>query len=285
MDILIEDAMQYSDDFRLVNAFPPARFLPSVKRTIVLTEKLKLSLEECIGRHLTSPPSPNCYAHFLLSQSYPRELAIFSIFEVFALGLDSTGSTTLWALGLLVHNQEAQQKLYQEIREHTTRTEKGIVRADEVGKLEYLQAVVKETMRMKPIAPLAVPHIAMTDTVLKGMPVAEGTPVMVNLYALHYDPKVWDEPERFVPERFLESSNMFRGKRGQYSFLPFGAGMRVCPGMEVGKLQLAFAVSNLVNSFHWSNAVEGEKPDLTEDFTFVLAMKKPLEARIVPRGI
>ncbi|RWR90097.1 S-canadine synthase-like protein [Cinnamomum micranthum f. kanehirae] len=285
MDILIEDAMQYSGDSRLVDAFPPARFLPSVKRTVVLTEKLKLRIAECIGRHLTSPPPPNCYAHFLLSQSFPREIAIFSIFEVFILGVDSTGSTTMWALGLMVQNQDAQLKLYQEIRDRTTRNEKGIVKVGDVGKLEYLQAVVKETMRMKPIAPMAVPHKAVKDTFLKGMPVAEGTTVMVNLYALHYDPKVWDEPKRFEPDRFLESSKNFQGKRGQYSFLPFGAGMRVCAGMDVGKLQIAFVVSNLVNAFHWSNAVEGEKPDLTEAFTFVLAMKKPLEARIVPRGI
>ncbi|KAJ8618959.1 hypothetical protein MRB53_015145 [Persea americana] len=144
----------------------------------------------------------------------------------------------MWALGLLVNNQEAQQ-----IRDHATCTEKGIVKVEEVGKLEYLQAVVKETMRMKPIAPLAVPHKATRDTTLDG---------------LH----VWDELDRFKPERFMESSKEFLGKRGQYPFLPFGVGMRACTGMEVGKLQLPFAVSNQVNAFHWSNAVEGEEPNL-----------------------
>ncbi|XXG60940.1 hypothetical protein AAC387_Pa04g2728 [Persea americana] len=179
----------------------------------------------------------------------------------------------MWALGLLVNNQEAQQ-----IRDHATYTEKGIVKVEEVGKLEYLQAVLKEMMRMKPIAPLAVPHKATRDTTLDGLHVAEvwvggggvggagaggfGATVMVNLYALHYDPKVWDEPERFKPERFMESSKEFLGKRGQYPFLPFGAGMQACAGMEVGKLQLPFAVSNQVHAFHWSNAVEGEEPNL-----------------------
>ncbi|RWR90115.1 S-canadine synthase-like protein [Cinnamomum micranthum f. kanehirae] len=167
------------------------------------------------------------------------------------------------------------------MKDHATCTDKGIVRVEEVGKLEYLQAVVKETTRMKPIAPLAVPHKAARDTALKGLHVAEGTTVMVNLYALHSDPKVWDEQDRFNPDRFMESSKEFSGKRGKYSYLPFGAGMRACAGMDVGKLHLAFAVSNLVNAFHWSNAVEGEKPDLTEDLTFVLAMKTPLETRII----
>ncbi|KAJ8618945.1 hypothetical protein MRB53_015131 [Persea americana] len=285
MDVMVEEAFKCGDDARILDTFPPARFLPSVKRAIMQMEKLNLRVEECIGHHLASSPPPNCYAHFLLSQSFPREVTIFSIFEVFVLGLDSIGSTTMWALGLLVHNQEAQQKLYQEIRDHATGTEKGIVKVEEVGKLEYLQAVVKETMRMKPIAPLAVPHKAARDTTLDGLHVAEGTTVLVNLYALHYDPKVWDEPDRFKPERFMESSKEFLGKRGQYSFLPFGAGMKACAGMEVGKLQLPFAVSNLVNAFHWSNAVEGEEPNLSEDFSFILAMKTPLEARIVPRGI
>ncbi|KAJ8618949.1 hypothetical protein MRB53_015135 [Persea americana] len=285
MDVMVDEALKYSDDARILDTFPPARFLPSVRRVIMKMEKLKLRVEECIGHHLASPPPPNCYAHFLLSQNFPRGVTISSIFEVFILGLDSTGSTTMWALGLLVQNQEAQQKLYQEIRDHATCTEKGIVKVEEARNLEYLQAVVKETMRMKPIAPLAVPHKAARDTTLGGLHVAEGTTVMVNLYALHYDPKVWDEPERFKPERFMESSKEFLGKRGQYSFLPFGAGMRACAGMEVGKLQLPFAVSNLVNAFHWSNAVESEEPNLGEDFSFILAMKTPLEARIVPRGI
>ncbi|XXG60927.1 hypothetical protein AAC387_Pa04g2717 [Persea americana] len=230
MDDLVEHGMKYSDASRVVDALPPARFLPSIKRTIKQTEKLKLRIAECIGFHLTTPPPPNCYAHFLLSQSFPREVTVFSIFEVFALGLDSTGSTTLWALGLLVNNQEVQQKLYQEIRDHTTCTDKGIVRVEEVGKLEYLQAVVKETMRMKPTAPIAVPYKAARDTALNGRHVAEGTTKMVNLYALHYDPKVWDEPERLNPDRFIESSKDLSGKRGQYSYLPFGAGMRACAG-------------------------------------------------------
>ncbi|KAJ8618960.1 hypothetical protein MRB53_015146 [Persea americana] len=227
MDVMVEETLKYSDNARMLDTFSPARFLPSVKRAIKQMEKLKLRVEECIGHHLASPPPPNCYAHFLLSQSFPREVTIFSIFKVFVLGLDSTGS----------------------------------------------------------IAPLAVPHKATRDTTLDGLHVAEGATVMVNLYALHYDPKVWDEPDQFKPERFMESSKEFLGKRGQYSFLPFGAGMRACAGLEVGKLQLPFAVSNLVNAVHWSNAVEGEEPNLSEDFTFILAMKTPLEARIVPRGI
>ncbi|RWR90116.1 LOW QUALITY PROTEIN: S-canadine synthase-like protein [Cinnamomum micranthum f. kanehirae] len=260
MDFMVDEALRCNDEARILDTFPPARFLPSVKRTIMKMEKLQLRVEEYIGRHLASPPPPNCYAHFLLSQNFPIGVTISSIFEVFILGLDSTGSTTMWALGLLVHNQEAQQKLYQEIRDHATCTEKGIVKVEEVGKLEYLQAVVKETMRMKPIAPLAVPHRAARDTTLDGLHVAEGTTTKCGM-------------NRSGSSR-SESSKEFLGKRGQYSFLPFGAGMRACAGMEVGNLQLLFAVSNL-----------GEEPNLSEDFSFILAMKTPLEARIVPRGI
>ncbi|RWR90102.1 putative CYP719 [Cinnamomum micranthum f. kanehirae] len=285
MDFMLEETLWYSDDSRILDTFPPARFLPSIKRAVMQMEKVKLRLMECIGRPLDSPLPPTCYAHFLLSQSFPREAAIFSIFELFLLGVDSTGSTTMWALGLLMQNQEAQQKLYQEIRDHASCNQKGVVTVEEIGKLEYLQAVAKETMRMKPIAPLAVPHQAARDTTLDGLHVAEGTTVLANLYALHYDPKVWDEPERFKPERFLESSKEFLGKRGQYSFLPFGAGMRACAGMEVGKLQLPFAICNLVNAFHWSNVVGKKAPKLIEGFNFALSMKTPLEARIEPRGI
>ncbi|RZC52827.1 hypothetical protein C5167_021255 [Papaver somniferum] len=141
---------------------------------------------------------------------------------------------------------------------------------------------------MKPIAPLAVPHQAVCDSSLMGMKVRKGTPVMVNIYAVHYDPTVWVEPQRFMPERFLGALNDGGDKNKatlamERSLIAFGAGRRICAGMDLAKLQVALTLANLVNSFRWSCVSEGKFPDLTEDLFFILRMKTPLVARIVPR--
>lgn len=108
-----------------------------------------------------------------------------------------------------------------------------IVTVEAVSKLQYLHAVVKESMRLKAIAPLAVPHKTAKDSTLMGMRVTEGTSVLVNLYAVLRDGSVWRDPNRFIPDRFLANSKHGDGNGGvrngleramERSFLPFGAG-------------------------------------------------------------
>uniref|UniRef100_A0AAU7PIV5 Cytochrome P450 CYP719A3 n=1 Tax=Asarum sieboldii TaxID=76098 RepID=A0AAU7PIV5_9MAGN len=284
MDRVVEDTISITGHGRLVDAFAFARFLPSVRRTFQQTLHVKRKIEEVIRPHLSPSPPQNSFLDVLLSQNLPEEVTIFCIFEVFLLGVDSTASTTAWALAFLIHHQDVQEKLHREISDyHRKEGGKKIVKAEDVSKLQYLQAVVKETMRMKPIAPLAVPHKTTKDTKLNGRSVGKGTQVVVNIYSVHYDPKVWTEPERFSPERFL-AGGVKQGKNEKLqdqSFIPFGGGMRTCAGMELGKLQVALAVANLVGAFRWAPAVASELPDMSEEMTFVLMMKNPLAARIM----
>ncbi|KAF5207533.1 (S)-canadine synthase [Thalictrum thalictroides] len=122
------------------------------------------------------------------------------------------------------HIKQNIEKLYQEIRK--TLNDVDLVRIEDVSKLKYLQAVVKETMRMKPIAPFAIPHKTAKETTLMGTKVAKGTSIMVNLYALHHNPDIWTEPYKFIPERFMQGEDgSATNKTMEKSFLPFGAGM------------------------------------------------------------
>ncbi|XP_058114255.1 cheilanthifoline synthase-like [Magnolia sinica] len=148
--------------------------------------------------------------------------------------------------------------------------------------MPYLQAVVNEVLRMKPIAPLAIPHKTVNDTTLMGLKIDKGTAVMVNIYAVHHDPKVWDHPERFMPERFMNENARNVSMAMEQSFLPFGAGRRICAGMELGKVQVGLTLANLINRFEWV-AADGDGPDMTDDFTALLRMKEPLVAGITLR--
>nr|ANY58159.1 putative CYP719 [synthetic construct] len=277
----IEELIRISGYARLAEAFYYAKYLPSHKKLEKAVEEAHYRVKALISPLLTSDPPPNSYLHFLLSQNHPEEVIIFCIYEVYLLGVDSTSSTTAWALAFLVREPAVQEKLYQELSNFVgDRQQMGCaVKVEDVNKLQYLQAVMKETMRMKPIAPLAIPHKACKDTSLGGNKVDKGTRVMVNLHALHHNPKVWKEPNTFKPERFLE----LKDKEMEQSFLPFSAGMRTCAGMELGKLQFGFALANLVNAFQWTCVADGKLPDMSDLLGFVLFMKTPLEARIVPR--
>nr|ANY58189.1 putative N-methyltransferase [synthetic construct] len=280
----IEDIIRISGYARLAEAFYYAKYLPSHKKAEREAFLVKCRVEKLVRPLLSSNPPSNSYLYFLLSQNFEEEVIIFCIFELYLLGVDSTSSTTTWALAYLIREQGAQEKLYQDIR--MTLGDVDLVKIEDVSKLKYLQGVIKETMRMKPIAPLAIPHKTAKETTLVGTKVAKGTRIMVNLYALHHNENIWPEPYKFMPERFLEGeAKTAYNKAMEQSFLPFSAGMRICAGMDLGKLQFAFALANLVNAFKWSCVEEGKFPDMGEELSFVLLMKTPLEARIAPRNV
>lgn len=278
IDNTIHEFLSLAGYSGLAHVFNCARYVPGLNRPFKEMHQLRHKIEGLIRPYI-SRSSDNSYVQFLLSQDITEEIIIANLFEIFMLAVDSVSSTTAWSLALLIHNPKVQQKLYEEVsREVGSEAIKPV----NIKNLQYLNAVVKETMRMKPIAPLAVPHRTARDSMLAGTKIAAGTNVMVNIYKLLHDPKVWVEPHRFVPDRFLASSVI--SNEMEKCFLPFGAGRRVCAGMELGKLQVAFTLASLVHKYKWSSAVEDQLPDLSEELTSILMMKKPLQARIAPRS-
>ncbi|KAI3831681.1 hypothetical protein MKW92_017501 [Papaver armeniacum] len=281
----LDELVSISGYASLADAFKFYENLPSHKKTIRAVHAIKNSIDNLIRPHIVSNPPTNTYLHFLLSQDFSEDVIISAILEVYDLGVDSTASTTVWALTFLVREQKIQEKLYREINNVTGG--KRPVKVEDLNKLPYLQAVMKETMRMKPIAPMAIPHKASKDTSLMGKKVNKGTVVMVNLYAIHHNPAVFPELYKFMPEKFLKDANgdgsLGDIKKMESSLLAFSAGMRICAGMELGKLQLAFGLASLVNEFKWDCVADGKLPDLSEEHCFILLMKNPLEARVTPR--
>ncbi|OVA11724.1 Cytochrome P450 [Macleaya cordata] len=254
----IEELIRVSGYARLAEAFYYAKYLPSHKKAVRDVEEANRRVQNLVRPFLSFNPPTNSYLHFLRSQNYPEEVIIFAIFEAYLLGVDSTSSTTAWALAFLVREPKVQDKVYQELKNFTVNNGREMLKVEDINKLPYLQAVIKETMRMKPIAPLAIPHKACRETSLMGSKIDKGTRVMVNIYALHHNQKVWKEPFKFMPERFLQIDNQdVNGKAMEQSLLPFSAGMRICAGMELGKLQFSFSLANLVNAFEWSCVADG----------------------------
>ncbi|KAF8813428.1 putative cytochrome P450 monooxygenase [Phlegmacium glaucopus] len=138
--------------------------------------------------------------------------------------------------------------------------------------LPYLQAFVDEIHRFRPIKPIALPHMATEDITYKGYVIPKGTLLFMNTWGIMHDPDLFEEPETFRPERFLE--NKFGTKPGadiKYfrNNFGFGAGRRICPGERMGRRTIALNAINLVWAFNFSPL------KATEHFT--LAMDRYIE--------
>ncbi|GLJ19662.1 hypothetical protein SUGI_0356190 [Cryptomeria japonica] len=152
---------------------------------------------------------------------------------------------------------------------------------EDLRKLPYLQAVVKETLRKESIAPLAIPHETVEECKVMGITIPAKSSLLFNLHSVCNDPGAWKEPDQFMPERFL--GNMDSDKVRMW-YLPFGAGRRVCAGMDLANVHVPITLANLLVKFEWTCVKEGNPPDLTRHIpSFILEMKYPLEARITYR--
>lgn len=195
-------------------------------------------------------------------------------------GTDTTALLTEWVMAELVFNYEVQHKLHHEL--DIVVGNKNITDAD-VAKLPYLQAIVKETLRVHPPGPLlSWARLSTSDVQLSnGMVVPANTTAMVNMWAITHDPKVWEEPLVFKPERFLDADVDVRG--GDLRLAPFGAGRRVCPGKNLGLVTVTLWVAKLLQHFEWVQDM-ANPVDLTEVLKLSCEMKSPLSVVAVSRN-
>ncbi|XP_072964105.1 cytochrome P450 71A1-like [Typha angustifolia] len=210
---------------------------------------------------------------FELTEEHVKGLLV----DMLAAGTDTTYVALEWAMAELVCSPEAMKKLQAEVRAATA-SQDGMVSASELNSMSYLKAVVKETLRLHPPAPLLLPRESIRDCIdLKGYHVAEGTRVIINAWAIGRDPRYWDAPDEFCPERFYNSEVDFKGC--DFQLIPFGAGRRICPGMQFAVSTIELALANLVRGFDWElpRGLERTGLDMSEAPRFIICRKKRLQ--------
>ncbi|GJN21559.1 hypothetical protein PR202_gb09046 [Eleusine coracana subsp. coracana] len=189
----------------------------------------------------------------------------------------SLSAATEWAMAELLQNQDAMKRLQDEIAT-VVGTNKQMEEAD-LNRLPYLQAVVNETLRLHPPVPFAT-GLAEATVEVQGYNIPKGTATFVNIWAIGRDGEVWDEPEKFMPERFLQSEISFFGT--DFELIPFSAGRRICPGLSLAAKIVPLLLGSMVHRFQWTPLPEdqdgGDGIDMTEQFGLVMAMAVPLRA-------
>ncbi|KAB1218857.1 Cytochrome P450 76C4 [Morella rubra] len=192
-------------------------------------------------------------------------------------GNDTTTSTVEWAMAELLRDPAKMAKAREEAEEVLGNV--GLVQESDILKLPYLQAVVKETLRLHPPAPLLVPHKAEADVEMCGFTVPKNAQILVNVWAMGRDSSIWPNPTLFSPERFLEKDIDYKGR--DFELIPFGAGRRICPGLPLASRMVSFILASLVYSFHWKLPAETKPEDLDMSEAaagFTLHRAKPLLA-------
>ncbi|KAK8561153.1 hypothetical protein V6N12_048228 [Hibiscus sabdariffa] len=198
-----------------------------------------------------------------------------------ALGAVDTNVVTLtWAVSLLLNNRHVLKKAQDELDIHVGKERQ--VEESDISNLVYLQAIIKETMRLYPAVPLSIPREAMEDCTVAGFHVPAGTRLLVNLWKLQRDPSIWQKPLDFMPERFLSDHANIDVRGQNFEFIPFGGGRRICPGITFALRFLNLALARLLHGFEWGT-VSDEAIDMSESPGIAVPKATPLEVTLTPK--
>lgn len=199
--------------------------------------------------------------------------------DIFGAGIETTTSVLKWILAFLVHNPEVKKKIQMEIDQYI-----GFSRTptlNDRSHLLMLEATIREVLRIRPVAPLLIPHKANVDSSIGEFTIPKDTQVIVNIWALHHDENEWDQPDRFMPERFLDPTRSHLITPTP-SYLPFGAGPRSCIGEFLARQELFIFIALLLQRFDLDVSDDKQLPCLKGDPKVVFLID-PFKVKITVR--
>ncbi|XP_050206490.1 cytochrome P450 81Q32-like [Mercurialis annua] len=192
-------------------------------------------------------------------------------------GTDTTAVTMEWAMSNLLNHPTILKKARDEIDKYVGK--ECLLDESHLPKLPYLQNIISETLRLYPTAPLLVPHMSSDDCKVGGYDVPRGTMLLVNAWAIHRDPTLWDDATSFKPERFDSGEADLENR-----LMPYGLGRRSCPGAGLAQRVVGLGLGSLIQCFEWKR-VSKEKIDMLEGKGITMPKVKPLEAMCKARPI
>ncbi|XP_043694559.1 cytochrome P450 CYP82D47-like [Telopea speciosissima] len=193
---------------------------------------------------------------------------------------DPIPSSLSWTLSLLLNNKQVLTKAQDELDFHVGKDRK--VEEKDIGNLTYLQAIIKESLRLYPVTPLLIPHESTEDCTVSEFRIPKGTRLLVNVWKIQRDPRVWSNPLEFQPERFLTSHTNLDVWGKNLEFIPFGSGRRSCPGISFSLLTVQMMLARLLHEFELQTP-SNEPVDMTEQISLSLPKRTPLEVLLSPR--
>jgi len=280
----VEEQFALSGASNIEDFVPILRFLDlngvMKKKTYLSKKHIEMS-EKLIEEHRTNSAQTKntMIAHLLQLQKkdpegYSDHIIQSISLSILTAGTDTSANTVEWAMAYLLNNPEVLKKAAAEIDEHVGN--KRLIEESDMAKVPYLHCILSEVLRLYPGGPLLVPHESREDITIGGYNIPCKTMVLVNVYHIHRDPDIWEEPEKFKPERFEN------GKAEGKWMIPFGMGRRRCPGEGLAMREVGLILGTLIQCFDWER-IGDELVDLTEGSGLTLPKAVPLEAMYRPR--
>ena len=262
----------------LADYIPWMRFLPNsaikeaVRQSEIGTVIISSLVEGARNRPGLDLSAPACLVEVMLAQEETGEIESDMVsdlcMDLLLAGTDTSAQTVSWTLLLLANRPEVQARVHRELDEVIGPD--ALPTVDDRTRLPYTFACVAESMRYRTIGPLAVPHQATEDTEVGGYLVPAGAQVLGNIYSIHHDPRFWDTPDDFVPERFLpQADGAPAAALTGNAFIPFGTGHRRCPGRRFAETAVWLHLTRMLHRLRFATA-DGEP--LSEAEVFGLAI-------------
>ncbi|XP_076982001.1 steroid 17-alpha-hydroxylase/17,20 lyase [Tamandua tetradactyla] len=211
----------------------------------------------------------------LLSDKY----ILATVGDIFGAGVETTTSVMKWTVAFLLHNPQLKKKIQEEIDQNVGLRHTPTI--SDRNRLVLLEATIREVLRIRPVAPLLIPHKATSDSSIGEFAIDKGTRVIINLWALHHNEKEWLQPDQFMPERFLDPTGS-QLISPTLSYLPFGAGPRSCVGESLARQELFLSMAWMLQRFDLEVPEDGQLPSLEGDPKVVFLIK-PFKVKIKVR--
>ncbi|XP_050209956.1 desmethyl-deoxy-podophyllotoxin synthase-like [Mercurialis annua] len=290
---LAQQVLKMMSGLSTADLFPSSKLLHTVTgiryRLKKLHKKVDRVLEKIISEHRISSGETNtdvALLQVLLNLQEQRNLELpltidnikAVILDIFIAGTDTSSTVIEWAMSELIKNPKVMQKAQADVRQ----VFHGKLDVDEtiINELKYLKLVIKEALRLHPPGPLLAAREAREQCQISGYDIPAKTRVFVNVWALGRDPNHWFEPEKFLPERFVDSPINYKG--GDFEYLPFGSGRRICPGSLFGLVNVELILANLLYHFDWKLPGDKKKEDLDMDEEFTTVARRKNSLYIIP---
>uniref|UniRef100_A0A670JYB8 Uncharacterized protein n=1 Tax=Podarcis muralis TaxID=64176 RepID=A0A670JYB8_PODMU len=209
--------------------------------------------------------------------TYDEENLAQCIFDLFAAGTETTTGSLKWALLLLASHPDIQDKMHKEV-EDVIGSAHSICYQDK-KKLPYTNAVIHEMQRFKYVLFYGLPRQCTKDFKLRGFLIPKGTIIVPDLRSVLLDPTQWETPEEFNPNHFLDKDGQFVNRK---EYLPFGAGSRICLGMQMAKIEIFIFLTSLLRAFSFQ-LPEGVKELNQESTIGFTTHPHPYKLCAVPR--
>nr|CAB3448987.1 unnamed protein product [Digitaria exilis] len=208
-----------------------------------------------------------------------RDIIRTFLTDLFLAAVDTIPCAIEWGMAKLLQNPETMKKLKEQL--NSVLGSKECVEYADVDSVPYLQAVVKETLRLYAVVPL-VPNKVEETVEIQGHIIPKGSNVIVNLWAIQHNAKVWTDPFKFIPERFLQCKEFNYQGTEDFEFMPFSAGKRLCLGLPLATRMLPALLGSLLHHFEWTLPKEAKENglDMSEKLGLTLAMATPLQAMV-----